>query len=172
MPQAQFINVLPTDWDGKFPFTNDSDEDFVFTWAKKSYLFPARHTVDMMRMNFNATPTEVQQIRKFAAKTWAEREFFKGSEYGKMKSIETNADGSPRLQSFQSARSYTEADLKNDIQRCLTPLPEGTPMVADAPVVDTEAKIHHDPETGEAVSAPIKNMTQSVNTKPGFVLTN
>lgn len=176
MPQDKFTQVLPTDWNGKFPFTNDSDEDFVFTWAKKAYMFPARTTVDMMRMNFNATPLEVQQIRKFAAKKWAEREFFKSSKYEAMRKVEGGKDENgvitPRLQSFLAAGSYSEQDLKAGIQQCLTPLPEGNALVSEAETRDTEAEIHKDIDTGEPVSAPVKNATQSVNTKAGYVLVN
>ena len=171
MPE-KFQQVLPSNWDGKFPFTNDSDEDFVFTWAKKAYLFPARTTVDMMRMNFNATPVEVQQIRKFAAKRWAEREFFKGPKAKQMEAVERNADGSPRLQSFHSARTYSDTDLTEGIQRCLTPLPEGEAKVADAPARDTIAELHVDQDTGQPVTSPVKNTSQSLNDKAGFVLVN
>lgn len=176
MPQEKFAQVLPSNWDGKFPFTNDSDEDFIFTWAKKAYLFPARKTVDMMRMNFNSTPIEVQQIRKFAAKQWATREFFKSNKYESMRAVEGKKDESgviiPRLQSIHSAPSYTETDLVAGIQRCLTPLPIGEALVADAPVRDTEAEIHKNLETGDPISAPVKNAAQSLNDKPGYVLVN
>ena len=169
---AQYPNALPTDWDGKFPFTNDSEEDFVFMWGKKNYLFPARRTVDLMRMNFNSTPLEVQQIRKNAAKKWAEREFLKSVKAQQLTTVERNTDGSPRLMSFHNARSYSEADLKDDIMRCLTPLPEGKAEISEALAVDMEKIIHHDTDTNEPITAPIKNQTQSVNQKPGYVLVN
>lgn len=176
MPQEKFHQVLPSNWDGRFPFTNDSDEDFVFTWAKKAYLFPARKTVDMMRMNFNATPLEVMQIRKNAAKQWGEREFFKSKKYESMKAVEGTKDANgvitPRLQSFHAAGTYSLEDLTSYIQQCLTPYPEGNAMVTDAPVRDTLAEIHKDIETGEPVSAPVKNTAQSLNNKPGYVLVN
>ena len=173
MPQEKFAQVLPNDWDGTFKFTNDSDEDFVFTWAKKAYLFPARRTVDMMKMNFNATPLEVQQIRKFAAKRWAEREFFKSPRYTAMRAMEGPKDDygivTPRLQSFQSAGSYTETDLKDSIQRCLTPLPEGTPLVAPAEMRDITKELHTK-DDGTLVSEPIKDQAKSVD--PGGILVN
>lgn len=176
MPQEKFQQILPNDWNGKFPFTNDSDDDFIFTWAKKDYQFPARSTVDMMRMNFNATPLEVQQIRKFAAKKWAEREFFKSSKYQSMRAMEGTKDENgviiPRLQSIMAAPSYTESDLKSYIQECLTPLPEAEAKVADAEVRNTEAEIHQNEETGEPISKPVKNTAQSLNDKAGFVLVN
>ncbi len=169
MPQEKFAQVLPSNWDGKFPFTNDSDEDFVFVWAKKAYLFPAHRTVDLMRMNFNATPLEVQQIRKFAAKRWAEREFFKGAEAQKLESIEKDPQGYARLNSFQNARTYTDTDLKDGIQRCLTPLPEGEPLVADAPMRNTEAELHTD-DNGEVQMKPIKDTAKSLD--PSGILVN
>lgn len=175
MPE-KFQQVLPGNWDGKFPFTNDSDEDFVYTWAKKAYMFPARKTVDMMRMNFNATPLEIMNIRKFAAKKWAEREFFKSKKYESMKAMEGIKDANgvitPRLQSFQSAGSYSEQELVAGIQQCLTPLPIADALVADAEIRNTDAELHRDIETGEPVSAPVKNTAQSLNNKPGYVLVN
>ena len=174
MPNEKFSQVLPADWDGRFPFTNDSDEDFVFTWNKKAYLFPSHRTVDMMKMNFNATPIEVQQIRKFAAKRFADREFFKSDKYQAMRQKEGKRDEygviESRLSSFQSAGSYTEADLKDMIQRCLTPLPEGVPLVADAELRDITKDLHIDEETGEPMSKPVKDSTKSL--APGQILVN
>lgn len=176
MPQEKFQQILPSNWDGRFPFTNDSDEDFVYVWAKKAYLFPARKTVDMMRMNFNATPLEVMNIRKFAAKQWATREFFKSSKYESMRAMEGEKDKNgviiPRLQSIHASGSYTETDLMKGIQQCLTPYPEAEALVADAPVRNTEAEIHTDPDTGKPISAPVKNTSQSLNDKAGYVLVN
>ena len=134
----KYTQVLPSNWDGRFPFTNDSDEDFVYVWAKKAYLFPARKTVDMMKMGFNQTPIEVQNIRKFAAKKWAEREFFKSGKYESMRSREGTKDEngtiSPRLMSFNAASAYSESDLLPGIQACLTPLPEVPAMVMEGTV--------------------------------------
>ena len=169
MPQERFSQILPKDWDGKFPFTNDSDEDFIFTWAKKAYMFPARKTVDMMKMNFNETPIGVQQIRKFAAKQWAEREFFKGNESKKLESVEKDAQGYAKLHSFQNARTYTDIDLKDNIQRCLTPLPEANALVGEAQVRNTEAEIHVNDE-GAPVTAPIKDQAKSLD--PSGILVN
>lgn len=171
MPQEKFTQVLPKNWDGRFMFTNDSDEDFVFVWAKKAYLFPARQTVDMMRMAFNATPLEVQQIRKFAARKWGEREFFNSDEAKKMESFERNPQtGAPTLMSFQSARSYSDADLAPHIQRCLTPLPEGTALVSEEIVEpDTMDKLHRD-EKEEFINKPVENTAQSL--APNQILVN
>lgn len=173
MPPEKFTQVLPQNWDGRFPFTNDSDEDFVFVWAKKAYLFPAHKTVDMMRMAFNATPLEVQQIRKFAAKKWAEREFFKSAKYESMRALEGTRDENgviqPRLSSFTTARSYDETDLKDGIQRCLTPLPEGEALVADVEGPKTEEKLHKD-DKGNLITPPIEDQKASLD--PGGILIN
>lgn len=170
MPQEKFQNALPVDWDGRFPFTNVSQEDFYFTWAKKQYLFPANKTIDMMKMGMNQTPVEVQQIRKFAAKQFAEREFFKGDSAKKMESIEKDTDGNSRLMNFQAARTYSDSDLRDLIQQCLTPLPEGKILAAEVMLRDTESEIHKDDETGQPVSSPVKNSSKSLD--PGGILVN
>lgn len=169
--QEKFQQILPKNWDGRFMFTNDSDEDFVFVWAKKAYLFPKNQSVDMMRMAFNATPLEVQQIRKFAAKKWAEQQFFKSDSAKQMESFERNPQtGGPTLMGFQAARSYSDADLAPFVQQCLTPRPEGGALVGDELVEpDTESKLRRDDE-GEYINKPIEKTNQSV--APGQVLIN
>lgn len=169
--QEKFQQVLPKNWDGRFMFTNDSDEDFVFVWSKKAYLFPAMQSVDMMRMAFDATPLEVQQIRRFAAKKYGEREFFKSEGYNKMKSFERNPQtGEPTLMSFQSARSYTDGDLAPFIQSCLSDRPVGEALVSDEIVeVNTEELLKRD-DDGEFINKPIEKTNQSVD--PGSILIN
>lgn len=167
----KFTQVLPKNWDGRFPFTNDSDEDFVFIWAKKGYLFPARKTVDMMRMAFNATPLEVQAIRKNAAKRFGEREFLKSDTVKAMEALERNpSTGAPVLTSFQSARSYSEADLAPYIAKCLQAFPEGEALVStEVFEPNTEAILKRD-DDGEFINKPIQNAKQSVD--PGGILVN
>jgi hypothetical protein len=172
--QEKYVQVLPSSWDGRFPFTNDSDEDFVFVWAKKGYLFPAHKTVDMMKMAFNATPLEVQQIRKFAAKKWAEREFFKSSKYESLRAREGTKDENgviqPRLGSFNSAGVYSDDVLKDDIQRCLTPLPEVSAMVMEKEIErDTMSELHQ--ENGEFVNKVIDEK-KTTTLAPGEILLN
>ena len=180
MPE-KYTSVLPKSWDGRFPFTNDSDEDFVFVWSKKAYMFPARKTVDMMKMAFNATPLEVQQIRKFAARKLAEREFFKSSKYESLRASEGSRDENgvitPRLMSFNSARSYSEEDLAEGIQKCLTPLPEVSAMVKDGTVEpligqnkQTVFESLHRDDMGEIINKPLENNNQSL--APGQILSN
>ena len=171
----KYVQVLPVNWDGRFPFTNDSDEDFVFVWAKKGYLFPARKTVDMMKMAFNATPLEVQQIRKFAAKKWAEREFFKSKQYESMRAREGTKDENgviqPRLTSFTSAGVYSDDVLKDDIQRCLTPLPEVPAMVKEGTIErNTEAELKRN-ENGEFINKVIDEK-KTTTLAPGEILVN
>lgn len=167
--QEKFTQVLPNNWNGSFPFTNDSDDEFIFPWGKKAYLFPARKTVDMMKMNFNATPLEVQQIRKFAAKQWAEREFFRGEAARKMQSLEKDENGFAKMWDYKAARTYSENDLKNEILRCLTPLPEGTALVGEAEIINTESLLHKD-MTGKFMTPPIENHAASVD--PSGILIN
>lgn len=169
--QEKFQQILPKNWDGKFPFTNDSDEDFVFVWSKKAYLFPQRQTVDMMRMAFNATPLEIQQIRKFAAKKYAEQRFFKSDSAKQMESFEKNSQtGGPTLMGFQAARAYSESDLAPFIQECLAPRPEGDALVGDELVEpNTEEKLKRD-DDGDFINKPIEKTNQSV--APGQILVN
>lgn len=152
-------------------FTNDSGEDFVFVWAKKAYLFPANTSVDMMKMAFNATPLEVQQIRKFAAKKWGEREFFKSAQAKQMESFERNPQtGAPVLTSFQSARSYSDSDLAPFVQQCLAPRPEGEALVSTEVIEpNTEENLKRD-DDGDFINKPIEKTNQSV--APGHILIN
>lgn len=170
MPE-KFTQVLPKNWDGRFPFSNDSDEDFVFVWAKKGYLFPAGKTVDMMRMAFSATPVEIQQIRKFAARRFAEREYQKSDDIKKLESLERNPQtGAPVLTSFHSARSYSENELAPYIQNCLKPFPEGEALVSEETIGPNTEEILHKTDTGEFVNKPIENQAQSL--APGEILVN
>lgn len=170
MPE-KFTTVLPKNWDGRFPFTNDSDEDFVFVWGKKGYLFPARRTVDMMRMAFNATPLEVQTIRKLAAKQFGTREFLKSDTVKDMTAFEKNPmTGLPTLSSFQSARAYSDDDLAPYIQRCLTPLPETEAMVSAEEIGPKTEEVLRRDENGEFINKPIENQKQSL--APGEILLN
>lgn len=99
-----------TDFDGVFRFTNDSDEDFTVLWNNKEYVFPAKSRSPIV------IPEEslenIQAIRKKWAYKWAEREWFKGSEYKKMANM---GQGLPPLRN--------DAVLDPLVQRCLSPLP-------------------------------------------------
>ncbi len=180
MPE-KYSQVLPKGWDGRFPFTNDSDEDFTFVWGKKAYLFPARKTVDMMKMGFNQTPIEVQNIRKFAARKWAEEMFFKSPKYASLRANEGTRDENgviqPRLGSFHAARSYTDSDLAQGIQMCLTPLPEVSALIKEGTVEPTVGQngqtveeALHKKDDGTPTHYIIDDASQSV--APGQILLN
>ena len=141
-------NVLPEGFNGTFEFTNWTDEDFTDKWGGIAYTYPANRTSPMVIMN--ATPLEIQQIRKKFAKTLAEREFFKSKKYEALRSREGMKDENgvvqPRLMSFQSAGVYTLGDLTQNIQRCLEPLPIARAKATTVPKRDTESELSRDEE--------------------------
>lgn len=146
-------NVLPADFDGVFRFTNPTDEDFVFQWDSKLYTFPAKKTVPMTILN--ATPIEIQQIRKKAAKKLAEREFFKSETAKKMQSMERDsASGAPRLNSIHMANTYSDTELTGWIQKCLTPMPLSRAEVSESDEPKLEDKLHRDDE-GQLVTQAV-----------------
>jgi hypothetical protein len=140
----EYERVLPENFDGTFRFTNWTDEDFIATWGKKEYRFPAQTTSPMIFTD--QTPLEIQSIRKKFAKDLAEREFFKSARYNKLASIEFNADGTPRLNSSTMANAYVIEDLIPYIQKCLIPLPVGNVFVAPAKEVPIEEKLSRNDE--------------------------
>lgn len=139
-----FSSVLPANFLGYFEFSNWSDEDFVGKWGGKEYLYPSLKMTKMFIEN--ATPLEVQNIRKKFAKELASREFFKSDKGKALEATEKNPDGSARFNSFHQARQYSEDDLKDGIQRCLNPLPIGEALVADAPKEDLESRLSRTPK--------------------------
>lgn len=102
-------NILPSDFDGVFRFTNFSDRDFTAKWDNVSYTFPALKTSPMI-MPF--TPVEIQSIRKKFARELAEREFYLTEKFKSMNNIVPG--GTPAL--------YTDSDLTQFVQKCLEPL--------------------------------------------------
>lgn len=147
-----FEHVLPEDFDGTFRFTNDSDEDFIGRWNSKEYVFPAHTTSPMLIPE--QTALEIQQIRKKFAKDWAEREYQKSDAFRNLLRQERNADGSPRLNSFQAAGSYGLDQLIPYIQRCLKPLPNAKAKVVVPEKKLLEDSLHRD-EEGELVTKSI-----------------
>lgn len=95
---------------GVFHFSNNSDEDFIFLWNNKEYNFLKKTCSPMVIQG--ATPEEVQTIRKRAAYKWAEREWYKGSEYKKMAKM---GGGLPPTRDDKT--------LEPLVQMCLNPLP-------------------------------------------------
>lgn len=134
-----YENVLPESFDGIFRFTNWSDEDFIGKWGKKEYIFPAGTTSPIIMTEH--TPLEIQQIRKKFAKDLAEREFFKGKDYARLMKQEKNDDGSPRLNSIQSAGTWSIEALTPLIQKCLIPLPVAKAEIKESIVQPLEDKL-------------------------------
>lgn len=156
----EYTNVLPEGFDGRFFFTNPSDEDFVGSWDSKGYLYPARTTTQMVIIS--ASPLEVQNIRKKFAKELAEREFFKSPEAKNMEKQE-RPQGFPVFSSIHQARTYSDSDLKEYIQKCLDPLPISQPVMQDLPKEDTETLLNRD-EDGELISQ-VASQGQRLRTK-------
>lgn len=155
----QFDTILPEGFDGTFRFTNASEEDFVGKWGGKEYLFPAMKTTPMVI--YDATPLEIQNIRKKFARDYAEREFFKSKNYEAARSIEGVKElGTiqPRLNSFQQARSYSETELTSYIQQCLEPLPMAQATVAEAPKMNIEEHLARD-EEGDIITQAVDKKT-------------
>lgn len=112
-----------TEFDGVLRFTNVTNEDFVFLWNNKEYIFPAGKTTPMIIAN---EPLEnVQTIRKRAAYKLAQREFYKGDIYNTMKE---KGQGLPP--------TYDDKVLQPMIDSCLKPLPQGYATVKDLPKED------------------------------------
>lgn len=111
---------LNTNFDGVFRFTNVTDEDFVFLWNNKEYIYPAGKTTPMIISN--ETAENIQEIRKKAAYKLAQREFYKGKLYETMKE---QGKGLPPL--------YDEKLLEPMIESCLKPLPLGQAIVKEVP---------------------------------------
>ncbi len=165
-----YETVLPENFDGTFRFTNDSDEDFTAKWASKEYVFPKRSTSPMPAHSLNATPLEVQQIRKKFALDWAVREFYKSGSYENYLKQERNNDGSPRLNSIHQAGSYSIDQLAPFIQRCLKPLESGKVEISEpmiTPKTLLEEKLSRDDE-GELNTIAVKKDDDLVEQKKAF----
>lgn len=140
----KYETILPEDFNGVFQFTNWSEEDFTGKWGGREYTFPKLSTSPMIIPEHS--PLEIQNIRKKLAKDLAEREFFKSKEYARFKAQETNADGTPRLNSIHMAGTYSLDSLAPYIQRCLEPLPVSKAFVAEAPKPKLEDALSKDDE--------------------------
>lgn len=108
-------NVLPTDFDGIFRFTNYTEKDFTAKWNSVEYTFPAMKTSPMIIPN--ATPEEVQSIRKLFARKLAEAVFYQSNEFKAMdlSVADSQAGKIPAL--------YTDKDIAPYVQCALEPLP-------------------------------------------------
>lgn len=113
MNKTNVENVLPVDFDGVFRFTNFTDEDFVTRWDGVEYTFPAMKTTPIIIPNL--TPVEIQSVRKKFAKDLAVKVFYSTPKFKGMNKV-----GPGEIPPI-----YTDADLKEYIQKCLEPLPVG-----------------------------------------------
>lgn len=104
-------NVLPPDFDGIFRFTNWTNKEFKAKWDSIEYTFPANSTIPLIIPN--ATPIEIQSIRKKFAKELAIEIFYQSEKFKKMD--DPSQGKNPPL--------YVDNDLAPYIQRCLEPLP-------------------------------------------------
>lgn len=117
----------PDTFDGRFYFTNYTNEDFTDKWNGVEYTFPAMKTSPII------IPTEsmeaTQAIRKKFARTLAEREFFKSARLAELEGQNPVGQGT----SIHTAATYTEKELTAYIQKCLEPLPIASAVVRTAP---------------------------------------
>lgn len=152
----KYETVLPEDFNGIFYFTNPTEEDFIGKWGGKEYKYPAQTTSPMIIPEHS--PLEIQNIRKKFAKDLAELQFFKSSQYSKLRAQEVNTDGSPRLNSIQMAGTYTINELGSFIQQCLKPLPVSKAIVTEMSKDKLEDKLSRD-EEGDLNTVAISQKT-------------
>lgn len=106
-----------------FYFTNGSNEDWSTQWNKIIYTFPAQKTVKMSIRD--ATPLEVQSIRKMFAFRFAQDQFLKSDTYKNLVAV-----------GKAQATTYNEKLLQPWIDECLKPLEKarlGTQEIHDNP---------------------------------------
>ncbi len=125
-------NVLPVDFDGVFRFTNFTDEVFTAKWGGIEYIYEPQSTTPMVISN--ATPEEIQHIRKKFARELAIVVFYKTPKFVGMNA--TQPGGVPAL--------YTDSDLAPFIQRCLEPLPISAPRAKAVPQTLNEDQLRKD----------------------------
>ena len=106
------IVSLPEGFDGTFKFTNFTDKEFRAKWGNVEYIFPANASTPIIIEN--ATPREIQNIRKKFARDLATLVFYSTD---KFKHLDSTGGSTPAL--------YTDDDLAPLIQKCLEPLPIG-----------------------------------------------
>lgn len=138
----KYEHTLPENFDGTFYFTNDSDEDFIGKWGGKEYRFAANSTSPIMI--FDASPLDIQQIRKKFARDWAVKEFGRSESYQRLLNQERSPDGTPRLNSIHQAGTYSDNDLISLIQRCLKPLEVKRAQVSVVEKTPIEDKLSRD----------------------------
>lgn len=152
----KYETILPQDFTGVFNFTNWSDKEFVGVWSRKEYHYPALASSPMIIPEHS--PLEIQYIRKKFAKDLAEREFFKSTQYERIRGQEgekLNGVVIPRLNSIQQAGTYTLSDLTEGIQKCLKPLEIKKAFIENVQSVPIEDKLSKNDE-GELNTMAIK----------------
>lgn len=122
----KYDTELPEGFDGRFFFTNPDTEEFVGIWGKKEYHFAPRTTSPITILD--ASPLEVQQIRKKFAKDLGQKMFWKSKGYAALRKQE-GTPGNRTMNSIHQAGSYSDSDLAEFIQACLEPLTEDTAKV-------------------------------------------
>lgn len=120
------MEKLPEDFDGVFRFTNFTEQEFTAKWNNIEYMFPPMKTTPMIIAN--ATPEEVQHIRKKFAKELAVKVFYESDKFKFMNDKERG----------QVPALYTDSDIAPYVQRCLEPLPIAKATVTVLPKDNTE----------------------------------
>lgn len=138
---------FPETFDGRFYFTNFSDEEFSTKWDGVIYTFPAHKTSPLIIPNEPAT--NIQNIRKKFARDLAEREFYKSEKFKRMNSEVPVGQGS----GLHATVTYTEDELTPFIQQCLEELPLESPKVKAEAKKDIPLRTN---EKGKTVSKVIE----------------
>jgi len=142
---------FPENFDGRFYFTNSSDEDFSARWNGIIYTFPALKTSPLIIPSESAE--NIQSIRKKFAREWAEREFYKGAKYKSMQIPVGQGE------SMQTALTYTPSDIEPLVQKCLEPLEIAQVTMQAEP--KKKVKLRTDDE-GKTVSKVLKSDKESL----------
>ena len=124
-PFKHEVEEYDADFDGIFKFTNPTDEDFDYPWNNVVYTFPANQTTNMTGLIANETNEHIQNIRKYAAKALAEREYFKTKGFKEIRNGMKNKEMGYNV----IPSSYNEKDLEPWVKQCLKPLPTGKAKV-------------------------------------------
>lgn len=131
-----------------FPFTNPLEKDVTLVWGKKAYTFAARSTTNLLGLIPDASPIEVQGIRKEFAIRLSQQRFFESQEYKAMEAqAPAGSNLTPPLVPMDKRVQFME--------ECLIPLKKARATTKDVPQDDIESKLHVDPDTGKRVSKPV-----------------
>ncbi len=159
----KYDSTLPEDFNGTFHFTNWSSEDFIGTWGKKQYHFPAETTSPMIIPEHS--PLEVQYIRKKFAKDLAEREYFKSPQYEQKRLREGVKDEmgmiQPRGNGMSHAGMYSIDELTPFIQKALEDLPKAKALVTKLETPPIEESLSRD-DDGELRTKVVNEKTSLV----------